>query len=116
MDVSTSLAEREQPQTLIPLQRAVAVLAARLHGPDAPAAFTTGEQLDALACALLALAPVFVAGNGAWRQLTDDEVYKARFRRSGTEIHFVDGRAPLAELAVTPQDLANVIRILASSR
>jgi hypothetical protein len=71
------------------------------------------DLFDGLACTVSVLAPIFVLDGGAWpRRLSELELDKALFRNGGAEMYFVDGRPPIANLAVTRADIAEVIRIL----
>ena len=65
--------------------------------------------MDALACALAALAPMLLLGSMPPRRLSEEDLVHARFRAGGTEMYFSDGRPPTRELAVTARSIADVI-------
>jgi hypothetical protein len=102
--------------SLIPLARAVEVIAAEIYGNGrSPSLVSRDELCDALACTLSALSPMFVLDSQPLRQLSEEEIGNARFRNGGTEMYFCDGRPPMREIAVTADGMAKVIGVLKDS-
>jgi hypothetical protein len=93
-------------ESLIPLRRAVELIAAAVYPSRGGGAF------DGVAAAVSALIPVFVTEDGVARRLNEQELHKAFLRNGGAEIYFSDGRAPIHNLAVTRDGVARVIRVL----
>jgi hypothetical protein len=91
---------------LIPLARALEIIAARIPQQVSDA------SLDGLASTVSALVPLFVIDAGEARRLGDEELHKAIFRAQGTELHYVDGRPSIGNLAVTPEGAARVVQVL----
>jgi hypothetical protein len=103
----------EDKDPLVPLARALEIIALQVYQENAGAPGQTSTELfDGLACTVSALVPIFVLDAHAPRQLSERELGKAMFRKRGAEMYFVDGRAPLGNLAVTAEGIAKVIRIL----
>lgn len=114
MDVSrpAQTATPGETESLIPLARAVEIIAAEIYEGDRGASLVPrSELLDALAYTLSVLSPMFVFESPP-RQLREAELAGARFRDGGTEMYFSDGRPPTRNVAVTPDGIAKVIRIL----
>lgn len=103
----------DQAHSLVPLVRALEMIADQVYPArrdSRPMART--DLLDGLACTVSALVPLFVADGQTSRQLSEAELDKALFRMGGAEMYFTDGRSPMHRLAVTPDGIAKVIRIL----
>jgi hypothetical protein len=108
------LAQIPSQDTMVPLARALELISegVHAHGPTGLPVLST-ELFDGLACTVSVLAPMFVLDSrDGPRRLSEEVLAKALFRKNGTEIYFVDGRAPIGNLAVTAEGIANVVRIL----
>jgi hypothetical protein len=70
------------------------------------------EQLNGIAYAVAALAPVFTHDKGSVRRVDEDEMLKGLFREGGRSMIFLDGRAALADLAVFAEAVEQVTRAL----
>jgi hypothetical protein len=68
------------------------------------------ELIDA--ATVSALVPMLVIENGVARDLSERELHTALFRDGGQEMHFADGRPPIATLAISRDAIARVLRIL----
>ena len=101
-------------ESLVPLDRAVELIA--------DAVYRAGTRplpdlalFDGLANTVSALVPMFVVDGGGAQQLSEAELDRALFRKGGAEMYFADGRAPVVNLAVTSDAIAQVVRILKGS-
>jgi hypothetical protein len=90
--------------SLVPLGRAVEMIAARLPRGRC--------DLQALACTVSALVPLYTLEGTTLREVREAELQGAIFRRNGTEIRFADGRPPITTLAVTGDAIVRVVEIL----
>ena len=89
------------------------MIAAQIYGGRSAVPVVRTELFDGLASTVSALAPLFVLESGAaGRPLSEEELDKALFHKGGSEMYFVDGRAPIGNLAVTAEGIAKVLRIL----
>jgi hypothetical protein len=107
----------ETRDTLIALPRALEMLAAQIYGEGNDVVPRVRTDLfDGLASTLSVLAPMFVLESAtSARRLSDADLHKALFRKGGSEMYFVDGRAPIDNLAVTAEGMAKVLRVLKGS-
>jgi hypothetical protein len=90
--------------SFVPLARAVEMIAAQL--PRASC------DLQALACTVSALVPLYALDGTTPREVRETELHGAIFWRYGAEIRFADGRPPIGSLAVTAKGVARVVQIL----
>jgi hypothetical protein len=75
----------------------------------------TPERLSGLAHGILTLISVYSATAGTdARLVTEAELTGALVRRSGKELHYVDGRPPVRDLAVTRTSISKIIEKLRS--
>src|SRR5205814_1604985 len=88
--------------SLIPLSRAVELIAGQVY-QAASRPLLSPDALNGLAGTVSALIPIFILDGGRVRRLSEVELDKALFRKSGSEMYFPDGRAPIANLAVTSE-------------
>jgi hypothetical protein len=109
--MKAELPAREPPQSLVPLARALEIIARRIY-PATTRALPAPEAFDGIAAIMSALVPMFSIDGARAQRLDDSTLERARFRKAGTEMYFSDGRAPIANLAVTPDAIARVIRVL----
>jgi hypothetical protein len=60
-------------------------------------------RLSGIAHTMAALVPLYgrKTGEQELRPLTEGELLSGRFRNEGAELHFLDGRAPLLDIAAT---------------
>jgi hypothetical protein len=99
---------------MVSLTRALELIAAQLYASDlGRTPMVRTELFDGLACTVSVLTPLFVLdGASTARRLSEQELDRALFRKGGTEMYFADGRPPIADLAVTAEGIAKVMRIL----
>lgn len=66
---------------------------------------------------MAALAPLYThsADGTSFRRLTQEELRSGHFRKGGRELHFIDGRAPIDNIAVPNGSVAEVVRLLGSA-
>jgi hypothetical protein len=66
---------------------------------------------------MAALAPLYThsADGTNIRRLTEEELRSGHFRKGGGELHFMDGRPPIQNLAVPHRSVADVVRLLNSA-
>jgi hypothetical protein len=109
--------EAEDPgQDFIPLALAVRIvyLQTRGVGPEAHVL----ERLNAVAYSLAEVGAVY-AIEGPYRlarRLSREELASAVFRHGATEIHFLDDRPVLTNLAVTRESVEMAIKLIAINR
>jgi len=99
---------------MIPLPRALEIIAEHIYadGKNAVPMVRT-DLFDGLANTLSVLTPMFVLESAtSARCLSEEELDKALFRKGGSEMYFVDGRAPIRNLGVTAEGVAKALRIL----
>ena len=96
---------------LMPLVLAAKVIEQKVYAYDPR---SLPERTASIAHALAALIPLFVyTTDGAnVRQLTDAELKGGLFRRGGEDLAFLDGRTPIANIAVQHKRMAEVIAML----
>ena len=96
---------------LIPLGVATLMINLKLYGQNA----NPGRLTD-VARTIGALAPLYTynSDGSEIRRLSDEELLSGFFRKAGGELHFTDGRAPIANIAVSNSDIQLVTGMLAS--
>ena len=102
--LSAQLLRSDSAHERIPLDLAVATIFRDVYRDRFQRTPSRGAaHLDGLAYTIAELWPIYVyEGDGSTsRQLTREEVAKGLFRRGAKELHFVDGRAPIRNLAVS---------------
>jgi hypothetical protein len=101
---------------LVPLALGARTVYQRAYG-IAPPERHLGERLNSLAYSLARLG-ILYAIEGARRtarRLTREELARGYFRHGATELHFLDERAPIVELAVTPESIESAVDALRRS-
>jgi hypothetical protein len=117
-DSQERLADRIHPDSfshkLVPLGLAARLISARVYAGDS---VCTPERLTGIAHIMAALAPLYVhsADGMNIRRLTQKELRSGNFRKGGRELHFVDGRPPIHNIAVQNGSVAEVVRLLGSA-
>lgn len=117
-DTSDRLAERIDPGSfsheLVPLALAARSISARVYAGDS---VCTAERLTGIAHVMAALAPLYThnAEGTSFRRLTEEELGSGNFRKGGRELHFVDGRPPIDNIAVPNRSVGEVVRLLSSA-
>jgi hypothetical protein len=117
-DGSDGLADPIDPggfsHKLVPLGLAARSISARVYPDDS---VCTPERLTGIAHVMAALAPLYVySGDGtSFRRVTEEELRSGHFRKGGRELHFIDGRAPIDNIAVLNGSVAEVVRLLSSA-
>lgn len=83
---------------LVPMALATRVINVKVCGRDG-----SPSPLSDIAHAFAALAPVYThnADGSAVRQITHQDLISGVFRKNGAELHFLDGRSPIVNIAVT---------------
>lgn len=115
---SDRFAERIDPDSfcheLVPLGLATRVISARVYPGDS---VCTPERLSGIAHVIAALAPLYThSADGAnIRRLAEEELRAGNFRKGGGELRFIDGRAPIDNLAVPQGSIEEVVRLLSSA-
>lgn len=97
---------------LIPLGVAALMINLKIFDQDG-----SHGRLNDVARTIGALAPLYTynSDGSEVRRLSDEEVLSGHFRKDGNELHFTDGRAPIANIAVTNSGIQLVTGILAST-
>lgn len=100
---------------LIPIALAARILYQRVHGALLPEPHLA-ERLNGLAYRLARLGGVYSLGgkHSTPRRVSPSEVAKGYFRYGAKELHFLNGRAPLAAIAVTEQCIEAAARAMAA--
>lgn len=100
---------------LIPIAHAARILYQRLHGV-LPPELHLAERLNGLAYRLAQLGSVYALGGkrSTPRLVSPSVIAKGYFRYGAKELHFLDGRAPLATLAVPEQCIDAAARAIAA--
>jgi hypothetical protein len=117
-DSSTRLARRIDPDglshELVPLGLATRSISARVYAGES---VCTAERLTGIAHVMAALAPLYThsADGMSIRQLTEKELRSGNFRKGGGELHFIDGRPPIDNIAVAHRSVGEVVRLLSSA-
>jgi hypothetical protein len=112
------LARRIDPRgfshELVPLGLATRSISARVY---AGASVCTPERLTGIAHVMAALAPLYTHSTDGTniRRLTEEELRSGHFRKGGGELHFIDGRAPIDNIAVPNGSVEEVVRLLNSA-
>jgi hypothetical protein len=99
------------------MQLAARMLYQRAYG-DPPPEPHLDERLNGLAYVLARSGGMYAIEHGrrSPRRVSRDEVASGHFRRGGRELHFLDERAPLVELGVTPACIAKAVDALLTER
>ena len=94
---------------LVPLALATRMINLKVYGRDG----SPGRLRD-LAHAFAALAPVYTHSHDGSevRRLIDEELISGFFRKNGAELHFMDGRSPILNIAVTNEAIDLVAEAL----
>jgi hypothetical protein len=97
---------------LVPLQVATRTISMRVYRRDG-----SPSRLTGIAHAIAALAPLYShsSDGSEIRRIPNDEVLSGFFRKGGAELHFTDGRPPIANIAATNYAIELVISILATT-
>jgi hypothetical protein len=75
------------------------------------------EHLNGLAYAIAALVPIYTLGDGGEvRAITAEELRHGYFRAGAKELHFLDGRASVDSLAVTPDGVEKVVSSILAAK
>jgi hypothetical protein len=102
------------PHKLVPLGLATRSINARVYAAES---VCTPERLTGIAHIMAALVPLYVhsADGTNVRRLREEELRSGNFRKGGGELQFIDGRPPIANIAVTHQSVEEVVRLLDSA-
>ena len=98
---------------LVSVELAARMLYQRVHGV-LPPELHLAERLNGLAYRLARLGGVYAVDGkrSAPRRLSREEVAGGYFRHGARELHFLDGRAPLAAIGVTQECIEAAARAL----
>jgi hypothetical protein len=98
---------------LIPVALAARMVYQRAYGVSPPDAHLM-ERLNGLAYRLASLGGVYAldARRGSCRRLRSRELACGHFRNGGSELHFLNERAPILQLGVTKQCIEKVVDAL----
>lgn len=102
--------DHDLPHSLVPLKLAVLLVRAKAYG----AADSRARDLDGLAAFIAASVPIYEYSDDpgkAPRPLLRS-VQQGVFRKSGEELHFLDGKPSKQFLAVHVEDVSGVIEML----
>ena len=99
------------PEELVPLPVAARKVYAQAYGDDLPA-LHLDERLNGLAYAIAAEETIFAVLGPSLRPLTPRELAAGFFRKGAAELHFVDDRPPLVELAVPADAIERTAKAL----
>ena len=99
---------------LVPLALAARSIDARVYAGES---VCTSERLTGIAHIVAALAPLYTHSSDGTniRQLTEEELRSGNFRNGGRELHFIDGRPPIDNIAVPERSVGEVVRLLSSA-
>jgi hypothetical protein len=99
---------------LVPLGLATRSISERVYARDS---VCTAERLTGIAHVMAALAPLYThsADGTNFRRLTEEELRAGNFRKGGGELHFIDGRPPIDNIAVPNGSMEEVVRLLSSA-
>jgi hypothetical protein len=99
---------------LVPLGLAVRSINARVYAGES---VCTSERLTGIAHVVAALAPLYTHSSDGtnFRRLMEEELRSGNFRKSGRELHFIDGRPPIDNIAVPNRSVGEVVRLLSSA-
>ena len=99
---------------LVPLGLAARSINTRVYAGDS---VCTSERLTGIAHIVAALAPLYTHSSDGTsvRQLTEQELRSGNFRKGGRELHFIDGRPPIDNIAVPERSVWEVVRLLSSA-
>jgi hypothetical protein len=103
---------------LVPVALAARMVHLRAYGMPPPEPHLA-EHLDSLAYGLVREGILYATAGGeapAPRPLAPEELACGFFRHGGKELHFLDGRAPILELAVTRESIERAADALRRSR
>jgi hypothetical protein len=102
------------PQELVPLGLATRSISTRVYPGES---VCNPERLTGIAHVMAALAPLYTHSTDGTniRRLMEEEIRSGNFRRDGEELHFVDGRPPIENIAVTQGSVEEVVRLLNSA-
>lgn len=103
-------------QDLIPLALAVRIV--YLQTPNSRPAAHVMERLDAVAYSLAEVGAIYaiVGQYRLARRLSREELAAGIFRHGATELHFLDDRPMLTNLAVTRESVKKSIKVIAITR
>jgi hypothetical protein len=95
------------------MQLAARMLYQRAYG-DAPPEAHLDERLNGLAYVLARSGGMYAMEEGrkSPRRVSRDEMASGHFRHGARELHFLDERAPLAHIGVTPACIAKAVEAL----
>jgi hypothetical protein len=99
---------------LVPLGLATRSISARVYSEGS---VCTLERLIGIAHVIAALVPLYTHSDDGthFRRLMEQELRSGTFRKGGAELHFIDGRAPIVNLAVPHASVEDVVRLLSSA-
>lgn len=99
------------PDGLVPLPLAARRVYAHAHGDELPA-LHLDERLNAVAYAIAAGETIFAVLGPTLRPLAPRELAAGFFRKGAAELHFIDERPPLVELAVPADAIERTAKAL----
>jgi hypothetical protein len=96
---------------LIPVAFAARMLYEQAYGASPPDAHLI-DRLNGLAYWLARYGEVYAtdARRAAPRRLSPEDIARGHFRHGGSELHFLDERAPIVQLAVTRECIENAVK------
>jgi hypothetical protein len=104
---------------LMPLDLATAVVFRRVYCDErqAPNPAPLSAQLDGLAYTIAELAPIYVyeRTGHSLRLLSREELEGGLFRNGAKVLTYIDGRAPIRDLAISAKKVSAVIQALSAS-
>jgi hypothetical protein len=98
---------------LVPVPLAARMVYHRAYGEQPPQAHLA-ERLNGLAYCLASVGELYAIepGKAPPRRLSPDEVASGHFTNGGKELHFLDERAPIAEIGVTQECIDKAVRAI----
>jgi hypothetical protein len=98
---------------LVPVPLAARMVYERAYGASPPAAHLT-DRLNGLAYWLARLGTMYAMdeGNCAPRRLSPRDLSSGHFRHGGGELHFLDDRSPITDIAVTQDCIEKAVNAL----
>jgi hypothetical protein len=107
---------RSPAHDLVPLDLAAAMIFRRVYEEQmlVGVASRDGAHIDGIAYTIAAMCPIYVyeADGRAVRQLSEQEVARGLFRNGARELHFIDGRPSVRNLAVATASIEAVLKAL----
>ena len=102
---------------LIPFDLALRLIFQRIYIREIPTAIALGAHIAGLAHVVSAMAPLYsyTVDRGRVRRLGAPELKGGFFCDGGKNIHFLDGRPEVRNLAVTSQAITTAMTALAAS-